>query len=116
YLARALFIFDPLTLRDVGRPVVNPHVVTISYGPNKGAFTFGVDQIAPFIKVENLKPPANPLEPYVISQNPLPPAGPLVVDPITRYSGIESTLKAMIQPNLGVQAELPERLKQLGHP
>src|SRR5262249_38807706 len=43
-LAEALAENDPLTLPNVGRPVVNPHVTTVIYGTNRVEKTFGVDQ------------------------------------------------------------------------
>jgi hypothetical protein len=45
-LAGALLQYDLLNLPNVGRPKVNPHVLTISFGGKQAVLTFGVDQVA----------------------------------------------------------------------
>lgn len=115
-VAQRLLPFDPLSLVNIGEPLVNPHVITVSFGPNSASWILGVDQLAPIVTLEDLKIPVSALAPYVVSKTPPAPKGTLVVNPITRFAGIETIAKGMIQPNLGVQLDLPERLKQLGHP
>jgi hypothetical protein len=60
-LAGALLEFDMLTLPSAGRPLVNPHVMTISYGPRQAVLTFGVDQVA-------TRPNANDPAPDVVGR------------------------------------------------
>jgi hypothetical protein len=45
-LASVLLANDALDLPTAGRPLVNPHVMTINYGGCESVLTFGVDQVA----------------------------------------------------------------------
>jgi hypothetical protein len=114
-LARKLYAYDPLSLPNVGKPIVNPHVVTVAFGPKTSVLTFGVDQKLPPTALDNLVQPVTPGGPYVVGNLPttkvIPP-----LDPLTRYAGMEWALRGLIQPNLGVIVSVPERLKQMGHP
>jgi hypothetical protein len=87
-LAKVLAEADPLTLPNVGQPVVNPHVVTVSFGPQTASLTFGVDQ-----KLT----PVNPAQP--------------APDFIGRFSAVQSAVRSLIEPRLGPEPPLPRRLK-----
>jgi hypothetical protein len=86
-LAEALADADALSLPSVGRPVVNPHVVSIAFGPNQAVMTFGVDRRLPV---------TDPLQ-----------AG-LSVD--ARYGAIQTAVMGLIEPHLPADP-LPVRLE-----
>jgi hypothetical protein len=115
-LAKKLAIADPLSLPNIGTPVVNPHVVTIFFGPKASALTFGVDEKLTPTKLSDLAQPVTPYGPYVTGKN--VPVGVAIppLSPLTRYAAIQWAMRDMIQPNLGVDLVLPERLKQLMQP
>jgi hypothetical protein len=117
-LAKALVVFDPLTLPSNGLPpLVNPHELSVSFGGKFAFYILGVDQKpAPTKTPPLVTVPVSPVAPYEVG-----PGFPIkkVVPPLgifTRFSGLESTVRGLIQPNLGVKFNLPDRLKQLGHP
>jgi hypothetical protein len=55
-LARALARYDPATLKSTGKVGVNPHVVTIKYGPNEASLTLGAGAPLPKVDPKNDKP------------------------------------------------------------
>ncbi len=114
-LAKRLAVYDPLSLPSIGKPLVNPHIVTIYYGPKVSALTFGVDQKLTPTKLQDLTQAVSPGGPYVVGKTPVGPAVP-PLDPLTRYAGLHWALRNMIQPNLGVKIDIPDRLKQLMQP
>ncbi len=73
-LAKALAENEALTLPSLGRPLVNPHVLTIQFGGNTAYLTFGVDQQVP-----------GKTSPRTI---------------FGRYGGIQNAVKAAIEPYL----------------
>ena len=75
-------------LPNVGQPRVNPHVVTVAYGPQSSTLIFGVDQ-----KLT----PVNPAQP--------------APDFIGRYSAVLSAVRGLIEPHIGPEPPLPRRLK-----
>ncbi len=115
-LAKRLAVYDPLSLPDLGRPVVNPHELTVFYGPKTSLMTFGVDQMLPVTRLDDLKVSVAPQGAYVTGV--AVPTG-VIIPPLsapTRYAGIEWAVRELIKPNLGVKMALPDRLRQLGHP
>jgi hypothetical protein len=87
-LAQALVRFDVLNLPNAGRPLVNPHVLTIRFGGKTAELTFGIDQVAA---------PPNPA-------NPAP-------DVVSRYGGIAGAVRGALRSPApkGVPAEGPPR-------
>jgi hypothetical protein len=73
-LALALVRFDLLNLPNAGRPLVNPHVLTIRFGSKTAELTFGVDQVA--------APPS--------PTNPTP-------DVVGRYGGIAAEVRGLLR-------------------
>jgi hypothetical protein len=85
-LAQALARYDLLSLPNVGRPNVNPHVLTIVFGGRAVELTFGVDQVA-------------------VAPDPADPTPDLV----GRYGGISGAVRGLLQaPGLpGIRAGTP---------
>jgi hypothetical protein len=116
-LARKLAAYDALSLPSGGLPpIVNPHVVTVTFGPNRAVLTIGVDQLLAPTQLENLVVTTTPLGAYMTGKDVpvtkvIPP-----LPPVARFSGLETVVRDLIQPNLGVELNLPLRLQQLGHP
>jgi hypothetical protein len=115
-LSKRLYVYDPLSLPNLGKPFVNPHVISSSFGPKTSEFTLGVDQKLALTRLEDVLKPVTDLGPYVTGKG--VQVGTVIqpLEPATRYAGIQWAIRGLIQPNLGVNLMLPERLKQLGHP
>lgn len=88
-LAKALEKAQVLTLPNLGRKNVNPHVVTIQYGPKRATLVFGVDQRL---------------------QIPLPGAGK-ADNPVTRFAIVLGAVRAVIDRHIGPEEPLPRRLR-----
>jgi hypothetical protein len=115
-LAKRLYVYDPLSLPNLGKPIVNPHVITTSFGPKSSAFTLGVDQKLAVTTLQDAQKPVSEFGPYVTGKGVQVGVVIRPLEPATRYAGIQWAVRGLIQPNLGVDLALPERLKQLGHP
>ncbi len=111
-LALTIAQYDPLTLPNVGRPLVNPHVVSVSFGGKQSYMTFGVDQVLPNVKVSTPKVKKSPASnPYVPKTTPVKKT----VDPSARFAGIQSAIRQAIESNRGSPIPPPD-LPRVGGP
>jgi hypothetical protein len=74
-LAGALAQFELASLPSAGRPLVNPHVLTIAFGERRSELIFGVDLVA-------TRPSPSDPEPAIVA----------------RYGGIADAVRGLLQP------------------